>query len=128
MSFLEEHPGPLGKLEIDAPEPDEEDGEPPKKWRIWLAIGLGLLLVIFGVYVVFSNLAVAGVGPVLVKLIGLAVYMLISHFVTATPDYSNVGWLGGWWIIPFGHRITIIDGWWSSRLFYYRASLWLIVW
>ncbi|MBN8823467.1 MULTISPECIES: hypothetical protein [unclassified Spirosoma] len=104
MSFLEwflepTNPGPVGKLEVNAPEPD--DDEPPKKWLIWVAIGIGLILVGISLYTVFYNLGYAGFRAVFVKLCFLTIYVLISHVVTATPDYTNVGWFGGLIDNPF---------------------------
>ena len=104
MSFLEwflepTNPGPVGKVEVNAPEPD--DDEPPKKWLIWVAMGIGLILVCVCLYWVFYNLLYAGAKPVLLKLCWLTLYVLISHLITATPDYTNVGWLGGLMDNPF---------------------------
>ncbi|WP_080057911.1 hypothetical protein [Spirosoma aerolatum] len=104
MSFLEwflepNNPGPVGKLEVNAPEP--EDDEPPKKWLMWVAIGIGLILVGISLYAVFYNLGYAGFRTVFVKLCFLAIYVLLSHSITATPDYTNVGWLEGLIDNPF---------------------------
>lgn len=105
MSFLEwflepTNPGPVGKVEMNAPEPDD-DGEPPKKWLIWLVITIGLFLVGISLYWVFYNLLYVGAKPVLFKLCGLALYVIISHSLTVKPDYSNMGWLGGLVDNPF---------------------------
>lgn len=104
MSFLEwflepTNPGPVGKVEVNPPEPD--DDEPPRKWLIWLAITLGFVLVGIGLYWVCYNLPDTGIEPVLFKLSWLTIYVLISHFVKVTPDYTNVGWLGGLIDNPF---------------------------
>ncbi|QMW01140.1 hypothetical protein [Spirosoma foliorum] len=104
MSFLEwflepTNPGPVGKIEVNAPEPD--DDEPPKKWWVWLTIAIGLILVGISLYWVFYNLLYAGAKPVLIKLCCLALYVLISQSLTVTPDYSNIGWLGGLVDNPF---------------------------
>lgn len=98
MSFLEwflepANPGPVGNIEVTPPEPD--DDEPPKKWLILLAMGIGVILASISLYWVFYDLAYVGAVPVLFKLCWLILYSLISHSVTATPDYTNVGWLGG---------------------------------
>ncbi|GAB4009599.1 hypothetical protein GCM10028808_18750 [Spirosoma migulaei] len=94
------NPGPVGKLEVNPPEPDDDD-DPPKKWLIWLSIIIGLLLLGIGLYWVFYNLFYVGARLVLFKLCFLVLYVLISHSVTATPDYTNVGWLGGLVDNPF---------------------------
>lgn len=104
MSFLEwflkpANPGPVGSLEVNSPEPD--DDEPPKKWLIWLAIIAGLILVGIGLCWTFYDFLYTTGWHISLKLCALGLYMLISHSVTARPDYTNVGWLGGLMDNPF---------------------------
>lgn len=107
MSYLEgfpepADPGPVGKLELNAPEP--EDDEPPTRELVWLAIGIGLIFLSIGLYGVFYHLDYEGAMPVLLKLCGLALYVLLSYMVTALPDYTNLGLLGG--LLDNPYRIT----------------------
>jgi amino acid transporter len=91
--FLEsKNPGPVGKVKINSSEPD--DGEPPRKWIIWVVVVIGLVLTGMGLYWVFYNTRIQGAKPILIKLCCFALYVLISHSVTATPDHTNMGWLG----------------------------------
>ena len=99
MSFIEwflepVNPGPIGKLEISSPEPDDND-KPPRKWLIWLAVVIGLLLLGVGLYWVFHNVFYVDAKSTILKLCNLALYILVGHLVTAKPNYTNVGWLGG---------------------------------
>ncbi len=115
--FLEPaNPGPVGDVEVDAPEPDDE--EPPKKWVVWLTMGLGLLVVGVGLYGVFYNLLYAGAGQIILKLCSLILYVILSHRVTVRPDYTNVGWLGGVLDNPF----RISDDF-NRRLIFLQAVL-----
>ena len=105
MSLLEwllepANPGPVGTVKVNTSDPDD-DVDPPKKWLIWVAIAAGLILAGICIYGVFYNAADVGTETVLLKLGCLMVYMLISHFVNAVPDYTNVGWLGGLIDHPF---------------------------
>lgn len=105
MSFLEwflepANPGPVGKLGINSPEPDDDD-KPPRKWLIWLAVVIGLLLLGVGLYWVFHNLFYVEAKSIILKLCNLALYILVGHLVTAKPNYTNVGWLGGVMDNPF---------------------------
>lgn len=93
------NPGPVGSVNVDTPESD--DGKPPKKWSVWLTSAVGLFVTGVGLYWVFYNLSYAGAGPVILKLCCLTLYVLISHRITAKPDYTNVGWLGGLFDNPF---------------------------
>lgn len=88
------NPGPVGKLGINSPEPDEDD-KPPRKWLIWFAVVIGLLLVGVALYWVFQDLFYEEAKSITLKLVNLALYILVGHFVTAKPNYTNVGWLGG---------------------------------
>ncbi len=98
--FLEsENPSPVGKIEFNSPEPD--DDEPPEKDLIWLAITIGLILVGIGLYWTFYNLSYGNSWQVSVKLCGLVLYVMISYSLRVKPDYSNVGWLGGLMDNPF---------------------------
>ncbi len=104
MSFLEwflepANPGPVGNVEVDSPEPDDED--PPKKWQIWLAVLVGLVLAGIGMWWAFYDLFQVGIGRAILKLCWLTLYVFASHKITARPDYSNVGWLGGLLNNPF---------------------------
>ncbi len=91
--------GPIGKVEINPPEPN--DGEPPRKWLVWVAVVIGLLCLGIGLYGVFYDLPAEGAKLVLFKLGSLALYVVISHFVTVTPNYTNVGWVRGLLDNPF---------------------------
>ena len=105
MSLLEwffepTNPGPVGNVEIDSPE-EPDDQEPPRRWLIWLAIAIGLLLCGVGLWWVFYNLRYVSSGQIVLKLCWLTLYILASYKITARPDYSNVGWLGGLFDNPF---------------------------
>ncbi|MDB5243710.1 MAG: hypothetical protein JWP57_4336 [Spirosoma sp.] len=98
MSFLEwflesDNPGPVGKLEVDVPEPDDE--QPPKKWMIWLAIILGIVLGEVSLMWVFNDWPFLNISQILFRLGGLSLYVLTSYRLSARPDYSNLGLLGG---------------------------------
>lgn len=99
MSFIEwllepANPGPVSKLETNSHEPDNDD-KPPRKWLIWLAVVIGWLVLGVAFYWVFQDLFHEETKSILVKLGNLALYILTGHFVTAKPNYTNVGWLGG---------------------------------
>ncbi|PMD90772.1 hypothetical protein BWI97_22625 [Siphonobacter sp. BAB-5405] len=105
MSLLEwllepANPGPVGTVKVNTPDPDNK-GRRPQKWLVWVAMVAGLILVSVSLYGVFYEAGDGGIQPVLIKLSCLVAYMLIGHFVDATPDYTNVGWLGGLIDNPF---------------------------
>ena len=105
MSFIEwflepANPGPVGRIGINSPEPNDDD-KPPRKWPIWLAVVIGLLLFGVGLYWVFYNVFDVEAKSTILRLCNLALYILTGHFVTAKPNYTNVGWLGGVMDNPF---------------------------
>jgi len=101
--FLESgNPGPVGKVEINRSEPDGgDDGEPPKKWLVYIAVLIGLFLAATGLYWVFNNSNNESTERMLTKFGYLVLYVIIGHFIRAAPDHSNVGWLGGLVDNPF---------------------------
>ena len=94
------NPGPVGKVEINPPQPDD-DGDPPRKWFIYLVVVTGLLLAGLGLYWAFRNASYDGAKIILLKLSCFALYILISQSITATPESTNIGWLGGLIDNPF---------------------------
>ncbi|WP_020607015.1 hypothetical protein [Spirosoma spitsbergense] len=97
--FLEDEPGTIGKLEIDAPQSDKEP--PPKKWMIWLGIFLGILFNELALKWIFDMWHSVPISQSIVKLAGLCFYVGSSHRLTAKPDYSNMGWFSGLVDNPF---------------------------
>lgn len=102
--FLEPaNPGPVGKVEVNPPEPDD-DGEPPKKWLIYLAAIIGLCFAGIGLYWIINNLLYEGPVRTLGKLFLFGLYIAISLFIKPSPDHSNIGWMGG--LIDHAFRIS----------------------
>jgi len=48
-----------------------------------------------------SRLIHVGVGTVTVRLCFFALYVIVSHLLMATPERTNMGWLGGLVDNPF---------------------------
>ncbi|MPR37305.1 hypothetical protein GBK04_29250 [Cytophagaceae bacterium SJW1-29] len=106
MSFIEwflepANPGPIGKLGLNSPESDDDDDKPPRKWLIWLAVVVGLILFGVGLFWAFQDLSHRAALPIISRLCYLALYILIGHLITAKPNYTNVGWVGGLIDNPF---------------------------
>jgi hypothetical protein len=102
----------VSKLAIDSP--GHGDHKPPKKWRIWLAVTIGLLLCGVGMWWVMSNWSLGNSGTILLKLCWLALYVVVSYRINPKPDYSDVGWLGGLLNNPF--RLSDNYNRWQSYL------------
>jgi hypothetical protein len=98
--FESANPGPVGKLEVNQEDPDDR-GKRPKKWLIYSATLIGLLLAGIGFYWVFHNRSHDGAGPVIVRLCCFAAYVVTSHFFNSTPESTNMGWAGGLIDNPF---------------------------
>ncbi|TDE17359.1 hypothetical protein [Dyadobacter psychrotolerans] len=98
--FESRNPGPVGKVGINPPEPDDE-GEPPRKWLIYVAIVVGLILAGTALSWVFEDSAYIGFKQNLYRLCLFFLYVLVGHFVSAKPDHTNIGWLGGLVDNPF---------------------------
>ncbi|MCE7071880.1 hypothetical protein LZG74_16290 [Dyadobacter sp. CY327] len=100
--FLESgNPGPVGKVEINSPKPDDDNDKPPGKWIIYIVTIIGLFLAVSGLYWVFNNVPDEGFKHTLIKLCFLSLYVVVGHFVKPTPDHTNIGWLGGLVDNPF---------------------------
>ncbi|ADB38119.1 hypothetical protein [Spirosoma linguale] len=97
--FLEDKPGPVGKLQVDAPEP--EDQRPPKKWMVWATILLGIGCWEVGLLWVVAQWPWLRVSQGLLKVGSLSLYVWISYRLSARPDLSNLGWWGGLLDNPF---------------------------
>ena len=95
----EDKPGPVGKLQVDAPE--DPNQPPPKKWMIWVAILLGIACWEVGLLWVVDQWPGLRISQGLLKLGGLCLYVWISYRVSAKPDYTNLGWWGGLLDNPF---------------------------
>jgi hypothetical protein len=92
-------PGPVGKINVNPPEQNE--GDPPKKWLIFLVVVLGLFLITVALYWVVNSRPHQGIGGVLINLCFLAAYLLTAHFIRPVPDNTNMGLLGGLVDNPF---------------------------
>lgn len=93
------NPGPVGKIEVNPPDP--EDGEPPKKWLIYLVIVIGLFLTVIALYWVVNNRPNEGFGRILIKLGFLVAYVAAGYFIRPVPDTTNLGLWGGLINNPF---------------------------
>lgn len=91
----------VGKIEVNPPEHDE--GDPPKKWLIYLVIILGLFLTVVALYWIVDSRPSDGLGPILIKLGFLAAYLAAAHFIRPVPDNTNMGLLGGPVDNPFSY-------------------------
>lgn len=105
MSLLEwifepSNPGPVGVIEVNKPEPEDDD-EPPKKWLIYISAVIGFFMAAAGLYWIVNNLLEEGAERSVIKLSFFALYLAISYFVRTAPDTTNVGWLGGLVDHPF---------------------------
>lgn len=98
--FESTNPGPVGKVEVNQQDPDDS-GKPPKKWLIYVATLAGLLLAVTGLYWVLHNRPHDDIGTVIVRLCCFAIYVVTGHFLTATPESTNIGWAGGLIDNPF---------------------------
>jgi len=97
--LLEDKPGPVGKLQVDAPE--DQVQSLPKKWMIWTAILLGIACWEVGLLWVVGQWPWLRISQGLLKLGGLILYVWVSYRVSAKPDTSNLGWWGGLLDNPF---------------------------
>ena len=98
--FESGNPGPVGKVEINSQEPDD-DNEPPGKWLIYLMVVIGLFFTALALYWVFKNLPDEGFKRTLTKFCYFTLYIVAGHFIRPAPDHTNVGWLGGLVDNPF---------------------------
>ncbi|MBE8970612.1 hypothetical protein IQ277_31700 [Nostocales cyanobacterium LEGE 12452] len=98
--FEPSNPGPVGKVDAHHEDPDDS-GKPPKKWLIYVIAFAGLLLAGIGFYWVLSNRLHNGVGTVIIRVCWFILYVMISHFIAAKPETSNMGWAGGLIDNPF---------------------------
>ena len=99
--FESGNPGPVGKVEINSPEPDDDNNEPPGKWLIYIMVVIGLSLAVVGLYWVFDNLHDGGFRRSLLRFCLFTLYVVVGHFIRPAPDHTNVGWLGGLVDNPF---------------------------
>ena len=97
--LLEDKPGPVGKLQVDARQP--LDQPPPKKWMIWTAILLGVACWEVGLLWVVAQWPKLTISHGLLKLGGLSLYVWVSYRVSAKPDHANLGWWNGLLDNPF---------------------------
>jgi hypothetical protein len=93
------NPGPIGKVGLNRKPND--NGKPSKKWLVYVAVLIGVILAGIGLYLILHSYAHVGVGIVIVRLCFFALYVIVSHLFTATPERTNMGWLGGLVDNPF---------------------------
>lgn len=94
-------PRRVGKIEVNPPEHDE--GDPPKKWLIYLVIILGLFLTTVAIICAVKSNPHQEIGRIFFNLCLLAAYLLASHFIRPVPDNTNMGLLGGLVDDPFSY-------------------------
>lgn len=105
MSLLEwlfesVNPGPVGEVKMGGNDPDD-GSKPPRRWLVYLATVLGLLLAAFIIYWIFQIQPAHKIEVLLVRLCLFAAYIVASHFIQSTPETSNMGWAGGLIDNPF---------------------------
>ena len=83
-------PGPVGTIEAAAP---EVKSRPRINIVVHFAFALSLFI---GIIVAMCLWCWGYWGWLIFSLCLLAVYLLAAHYLTPTPDYDNMGWLGGW--------------------------------
>ena len=103
------NPGPTGGLEVRPP----DRGGDALALRVAIAVtALGGWLVLLWHWTSSTGGFVAGIGV-------SAAYLIVAYFVRPTPDYSNVGLLGGLIDHPFRYSDDI-----NRFLIFLHALLW----
>lgn len=102
MSFFEwlferHNPGPTGTIEQHT---KRSTGQPPAQVILFIILALVVLAIPFylaGFPFNFQQNAGLYAGI----LVGEIIYLLLSYFINAQPDTSNIGWMGGLIDNPF---------------------------
>ena len=115
MSLLElfgeeQDPGPMG---------DFHGEEPPRqtrpRWVLILRAAIGLAM-IAAPLVIASVGAPFSLGHVGLVAMFLVVYLGLAYYLRPTPDYSNMGWLGGVIDDPFRYSDDVNRFLWFLKL------------
>jgi len=85
------NPGPVGDVQVGA---RERRGSPPAVVTVCAVISAALLGVWLYVLLATMHGGIAGVAATIL-------YLVLAYFLHPTPDYSNLGWLGGLMNHPF---------------------------
>lgn len=96
------NPGPVGQVEVGG----RGRGGRPRS-GVLVCFGVAALLLGFWIYLVLGFWEIrsaAGLGWIA---LATGVYLLAGYTVHPTPDYSNVGWLGGLFDHPFRYSDDI---------------------
>lgn len=100
MSLMEDieaelEPGPIGELVEEEPPRD-----PRPRWHMIVRAVLGLVMVVTPLVVAFV-MAPFSVTRVIVVVTALSTYLVLAHYLRPSPDWSNMGWMGGALDNPF---------------------------
>src|ERR1041385_7067636 len=88
------NPGPVGTIDASAPQPT---GLRPRTIVIrGVLAAIAVVAILFGIGRAANTSAEA-----IIMAVVAAVYCAVAFWITPRPDYSSVGWAGGWIDNPF---------------------------